>query len=172
MCKRSTSVAVIAWWLGSLRNLRSYPLFVGMWSVLVFLAMILFSPITMPECTLHSRCGTWFKNSVGKCWTVPLQLNFGTQQFLSVVYLKGPLVGTSFHLWCRCQMCCCHVADTTGTYVLCIWVGQTYHMLWYMPQPLRGLCRKIVCQWCVHCVLSVSSIKIVPLVYRYSKLTW
>jgi hypothetical protein len=95
---------------------------------------------------------------------------FGTQQF-SCFLPQGPLVNTSFHLWCRSQTCCCHVADTTGTYLLCIWDGQTYHMPWHIPQPLRGLCWKIVCQWRVHCVLSVSCIQIVPLVYGYSNLT-
>jgi hypothetical protein len=45
------------------------------------------------------------------------------------------------------------------SYVLCVWDGQTDHILWEVPQLSRELCWEITYQWHLHCVMSVSSIK-------------
>ena len=50
--------------------------------------------------------------------------------------------------------------------------GQTYYMLWKVCQPSRELCLKMAYQWHLHCTLSVSSVKILPLMYGYCKLTF
>jgi hypothetical protein len=50
-----------------------------------------------------------------------------------------------------------HVADTTGTNTTCVQDGFN-HTLWQVPQPWRRLCRKIMYQSHLHCIVLVSSL--------------
>lgn len=51
-------------------------------------------------------------------------------------------------------------------------MGKTDCILWWVPQPSRRQCWKVVYQWHLHCVMSVSSIKTLSLIYGHCALTF
>jgi hypothetical protein len=84
--------------------------------------------------TQHSKLRTCCRIWSGNIRPSTIQSRFGTKQFSTVRSL--------FHLWWRYQTCYHHMANATGTYVVCVWKGQTYHMLWQVPQISKGGLRK------------------------------
>lgn len=84
-----------------------------------------FSPITVPNHIWHSRLTICYECLFGKCWTIPIHSGFGTSNFYRFPTLKEHLSWHCFTCGWRCQTCYHHVADTTGTYILCILDGQT-----------------------------------------------
>ena len=115
--------------------------------------------MTMPDSTLQCRLRTLCKIQFGNAGPSPIHSGFGgqlTEQGLDFFFNLQWRHHTSYH----------HMADTTGTNTICVQDGLTSHTLWQVPQPWRRLCRKIMYQSHLHCIVLVSSF-----IYRYCKLS-
>jgi len=120
------------------RQLReTVPVFLEWW----------FSSMTTPDSTLRTHCKIQFRNagpSPIHLWLAVNWLNKHLNFFFNLQWRHH----TSYH----------HMADITGTNTISVQDGLTNHMLWQVPQPWRRLCRKIMCQSHLHCIVIVSSL--------------
>jgi len=83
-----------------------------------------FSSITVPK-NVAQQTQNLLQMFVWEMLNHPHTFWIWHQQVLSVSHIEGALFMTLFHLWWSCQIHYHHVADTKGTYVLCIWDRQT-----------------------------------------------
>jgi hypothetical protein len=127
-------------------------------TVPVFLAMVILLHDNAWQHTAEQTQNS-VQNSVWKCWTIPHI--FWIWQ--SIDWISTWLF---FNLQWRLHTSYHHMAATTGTNTICIQDGLTSHMLWQVPQTWRRICRKIMYQSHLHCIVLVSSS-----IYRYCKLS-
>jgi len=139
-CAEETLLRSSLWWPNWKTRLtwksQSYAHFVGKGSVPVFVAMGCFCPVTVPYRTRLIILGT--------CCKIP-DLAHGVFPLFPV--LKDHSPGHRFTWWNS-------------------WGGgiRSVRPLWQMPKSLSVLLRKVAHQWHIYCVLSFTSIKILPLI--------
>jgi hypothetical protein len=118
--------------------------------------------ILLLDNTQHRRLRTCYRISVQKCWTI---LHTVQIWHLSIFIYFPTWMGTYDDIIPPLMKTLSLLLSHS---VLCSLDGQTYHMLWQVPQ----LCWKIVYQWHLYHVLSVSSLKTLPVPYGYCNFTF
>jgi len=115
---------------------------------------------------LHMAQETWnfLQISIGKCLTIP----HSVQPWHPVIFICFPPWRSIFLLLRTRQTCYFHAADGIWTHVLRIWDGLISYTM-KSASPFKGTMLKNGILG-TKCVLSVSSIKIVPLINGYCKL--
>ena len=102
----------------------------------VFIAMVWFFPMTMPDSRRHCRLvKLLWTFRLGNIMSSPKRSGLRTRRFKYVSCLKRTLTRKSLQLRRMCQTCCQCVADTTGICILRVQDGQAYHTLSHVQQP-------------------------------------
>jgi hypothetical protein len=144
-------------------------LFVGMWSVPVFLLVAWFASMKKLDHTKHSRLWKLLQNFSWKALDhLPYSQGLEPSNFQLLSTLKEYLLWHCFTRNKLLNVLSSHVWHN----VLCMWDGQTCDLLGLGAWVIKGTILIVTYQWLLHCVLSVSSIKILPLSYEFHKHTF